>query len=258
MTDAPALLYDAADGVARLTINRPQRRNALSPATIQLFGVHLDQAQGDPQVRAVCITGAGEQAFCAGADLAATVGGPGGLEAMRDYARLLLRLDAFPKPLVARVNGYCVGGGLGLMLACDMAYARAGAKLGTPELNVGLFPMMIAPLILRAAPRSRALEMIYTAAMIPAEEARELGLVTRVFPAGELDTAVDGILQRLAGKAPVAMAAGRRALAAVQGMELEPAMDHLCDQLLSLVRTEDAAEGLSAFLQRREPVWKGR
>lgn len=258
MTESPHLRFEQRGPVAWLTLDRPQRRNALSAEAIELFGRHLDHIEATPDIRVVCITGAGDRAFCSGADLVATVGQGSGQAAMRAYAALLVRLQQLPLPLVARVNGACLGGGLGLLLSCDLAFAREGAKIGTPELDVGLFPMMIAPLILRAMPRAQALEMIYLARMLPAEEAWALGLVTSVLAADELDRVVQNVLDALACKPPLAMAAGRRALATVQDMELEPALEHLSGQLMELMKTEDAREGLMAFVQKRKPTWMGR
>jgi enoyl-CoA hydratase/carnithine racemase len=186
------------------------------------------------------------------------IGGEGHSEGAERYAIVLKKLATFSKPLTARVNGHCVAGGLGLMLSCDMVYAREGAKFGTPELNVGLFPMMIAALIFRNVKRKKALEMIYTAKMMSAREAEDIGLVTRAVPAEELDRAVHETLKTIAGKAPLAMRLGRRALATSQDMELDEAFDYLCTQLDVVAGTEDAKEGLAAFLEKREPVWRGR
>ena len=258
MPESPQLRYERRGAVALLTIDRPKRRNALSPQTIQLFATCLDRAEADSEIYVVCITGAGDKAFCSGADLMATVGAGSPMQAMQSYANLLLRLDRYSKPLVARVNGHCLGGGLGLLLSCDIAYARRGVRIGTPELNVGLFPMMITPLILRAAPRAKALEMIYTAAMLDADEAEALGLITRALDPDDFDPRVEAALTAISGKAPLALRAGRQALSTVQGMDLEPAMQHLCGQLAVLMQTQDALEGLAAFMQKRKPVWKGR
>jgi len=263
----PHVSYELRGPAAWITIQREQRRNALSPQAVELLGQHLDRAAADDAVRAVCLTGAGERAFCAGADLMAAMGqgvGGGGRrrnsgfrQAMLGYAQLLQRMASHPKVLVARVNGHCIGGGLGLLLSCDIAYCRQGARLGTPELDVGLFPMMVAPLLLRAAPRGQALEMIYSAAVVSADEALQLGLVTRVLPPEELDQAVQDLLARIGAKAPVALRRGRLALAEIEGMALEPALEHMSEQLALLLKTQDAIEGLMAFAQKRKPQWKG-
>ena len=144
----PDLLYRVKNHVATFTINRESRRNAISPAAITLFHQGLDAAEKDDEVRVVCITGAGERAFCSGADLGSGIGGDD-LDIFQEYARLITRLATFPKPTVARINGYCLAGGTGFMLACDVVIAKETAKFGTPEVNVGLFPMMIGALIFR-------------------------------------------------------------------------------------------------------------
>lgn len=254
----PDLLYEVKDKIAWMTINRESRANALSLEMIGLFQEYLDRAEADDDVRGVCITATGGKAFCSGADLASTVGGEGHTEGAEKYATLLKMMAAFSKPLTARVNGHCLAGGMGLMLSCDMVYAREGVKFGTPEVNVGLFPMMIAALIFRNTKRKKALEMIYTARMLSAAEAEDMGLITRVVPAEELDRVVHETLKSVATKAPLAVRLGRKALAATQDMELDEALDYLCAQLGVVAGTEDAREGLTAFLEKREPVWKGR
>lgn len=254
----PDLLYELKDKIAWMTINRESRSNALSLEMMDLFLEYLDRAEADEDVRGVCVTGTGDKAFCSGADLTAMIGGEGHSEGAERYAIVLKKLATFSKPLTARVNGHCVAGGLGLMLSCDIVYAREGVKFGTPEVNVGLFPMMIAALIFRNVKRKKALEMIYTAKMISAREAEDIGLVTRAVPAEELDRVVHETLKAIAGKAPLAMRLGRRALASSQDMELDEAFDYLCAQLDIVAGTEDAKEGLAAFMEKRQPVWKGR
>ena len=254
----PVLLYEVKDKIAWMTINRESRSNALSPEMIDLFLEYLDRAEADDNVRGVCITGIGEKVFCAGADLVSTIGGEGRTEGIEKFTALLKKFASFSKPLTARVNGHCVAGGIGLILSCDMVYAREGAKFGTPELNVGLFPMMITALIFRNARRKKALEMIYTAKMLSAREAEDIGFVTRAVPAEDLDRVVHETLNSIATKAPLAVRLGRKALAATQDMELDEALDYLCAQFGVVAGTEDAREGLTAFLEKREPVWRGR
>ncbi len=252
------LLYEVKDKIAWMTINRESRSNALSLEMMDLFLEYLDRAEADDDVRGICITGAGDKIFCSGADLTAMIGGEGHSEGAERYVTVLKKLATFSKPLVARVNGHCVAGGLGLMLSCDMVYTREGAKFGTPEVNVGLVPMMIAALIFRNAKRKKALEMIYTAKMISAHEAEDIGFVTKAVPAEELDRVVLETLKTIAAKAPLAMRLGRRALANSQDMELDEALDYLCAQLAIITGTEDAKEGLAAFMEKRDPVWRGR
>ena len=176
----------------------------------------------------------------------------------RKYATLLKRMAVFPKPLVARVNGNCLAGGLGLMLSCDMVYAREGTKFGTPEVNVGLFPMMIGALIFRNCSRKKALEMIYTGRIVSATEAENMGLITRSLPPDQFENAVEETLKTVAAKAP-SSDQNRPARAGFgRGQDLESALDYLCGRLGDVIETEDAKEGLTAFMEKRKPVWKGR
>jgi enoyl-CoA hydratase/carnithine racemase len=218
----------------------------------------LEQAGFDERVRAICLTASGEKAFCSGADLAAGFQEQDPLDGAKKYAELLKKMAVYCKPIVARLNGHCLAGGMGLMLSCDVVYARDGVKFGTPEVNVGLFPMMIGALIFRNAVRKKALEMIYTARMISAAEAEEMGLITRSVPAEDLDRVVNGTLAAIAEKAPLALKMGRTALAEAVDMDLYRALDYLCEQLGKVAQTEDAMEGMMAFVQKREPTWKGR
>ena len=252
------LLYDVRGGVAWLTLNRESRRNALSTQMIDLFFASLDKAERDDDVRVICITGSGQKAFCSGADLASSFDGSDHVEGAKKYASLLKRMADYPKPLVAKVNGHCLAGGMGLMLSCDMVYVKDGIKIGTPEVNVGLFPMMIGALIFRNAGRKKAMEMIFTARMLTAAEAEDMGLITRAVQPDEFDRVVDEILETVAAKAPLAIKIGRQAFSVARDFGLSDALDYLCERLGDVVRTEDAKEGLTAFMQKREPVWKGR
>ena len=252
------LLYEVKQRVAWMTINREARGNAVSLELIDRFFRHLNKAEADEEVRVVCLTGAGDKSFCSGADLATSFAGQDYEAGARKYATLLKRMAVFPKPLVARVNGNCLAGGLGLMLSCDMVYAREGTKFGTPEVNVGLFPMMIGALIFRNCSRKKALEMIYTGRIVSATEAENMGLITRSLPPDQFENAVEETLKTVAAKAPLAIKIGRAALASAEDMDLESALDYLCGRLGDVIETEDAKEGLTAFMEKRKPVWKGR
>jgi len=253
----PHLLLHVADHIATLTINREDRRNAISIETIELFLQYLDQVEQDAGVRAVLITGSGSRAFCAGADLGGDADGDVRRGA-KIYARLLKRLAGFPKPVVARVNGACMAGGMGLMLACDLVIARNDATFGTPEVNVGLWPMMIGALIFRNTLRKKAMEMVLLGERLTAAQALEMGLITRVVQAGSLDEAVSSVLQRLAQKSPIGMKIGKEAFHAMADMPFEAALDFLSEKIIEVAATEDAREGITAFIEKRKPVFKGK
>jgi enoyl-CoA hydratase/carnithine racemase len=253
----PHLLYNVAKNTATLTINREERRNAVSVETIRLFLESLDRAEKDPDVRVVLLTGAGNKAFCAGADLSSEPGDPirQGVEL---YARLLKRLANFPKPVVARVNGACMAGGMGFMLACDIVISVDNAEFGTPEVNVGLWPMMIGALIYRNALRKKAMEMVLLGERLTAAQALDMGLITRAVPPARLDDEVNAVLQSLVQKSPIGMQIGKEAFYAMADMPFEDAVDFLSQKIAEVAATEDAREGIMAFLEKRPPVFKGK
>ncbi len=247
--------------VATVVINRPSRRNALTwEVTRQLrhaFGVLRD----DPVVRVIVLTGAGEQAFCAGADLDGMAAGAGALELHHgrgEMAALFQDMWALGKPVIARVRGYALAGGFGLALACDLVVAAEDAVFGTPEITVGLWPYMITVPLLRSLPPKRALELMMTGRRVGAAEAERLGLVTRVVAASELDDAVGELALALAAQSPAVMRLGRTAFYRVVDQAADQALPYLHAQLSITAGTEDAIEGLAAFAERRRPVWTGR
>ena len=248
------------DGQALLTIDRAEARNALSAAVVAALSESLRRAEADAAVRVVVLTGAGNRVFCAGGDL----GGMGqdgflaGHESRRAYGLLLEQLAAFPKPTVARLNGHALGGGLGLVCACDLAVAADHAELGTPEVDVGLFPMMVLAWLQRHLGRKRALEMVLTGARLTAQQALDWGLLNRVVPQDELEGATRALVQTLAGKSQAILALGKRAFRRAEGLPLESATELLAAELSINLTTEDAAEGVLAFLSKRPPQWKDR
>ncbi len=256
MSDAD-LIYHVKDQVACFTINREAQRNAISLDAIGLFSKYLDAAENDQDVSVILITGAGEKAFCSGADLGSAAGGEI-TKGVRDYARLLKRLTGFPKPVVARVNGYCLAGGMGLMLACDIVIAKNDAKFGTPEVNVGLWPMMIGALIYRNVLRKKAMEMVMLGERLSADQALEMGMITRVVPPEALDEAVAKVVQQLAAKSPIGMKIGKQAFHQMADMPFEAAVDFLSEKIAEVASTEDAKEGITAFIEKRKPVFKGK
>ena len=251
------LLYSVESNVARLTINREAQRNAISLEAIELFLKYLDEAEKDENIRVILITGSGEKAFCSGADLGGAADGRI-QQGFKSYAELLTRLSGYPKPVVARVNGACMAGGMGLMLACDIVIANNDAKFGTPEVNVGLWPMMIGALIFRNVLRKKAMEMILLGERITADQALNMGLITRVVLPEELDEEVTQILKTLAAKSPIGMKIGKEAFYAMADMPLEEAVGFLSGKIAEVAATEDAREGITAFIEKRKPEFKGR
>ena len=251
------LLYNVDKNVARLTINREAQRNAISLEAIDLFAKCLDEAETDENVRVILITGSGDKAFCSGADLGGAVDGKI-QQGFKSYAQLITRLTSYPKPVVARINGACMAGGMGLMLACDIVIAKNDVKFGTPEVNVGLWPMMIGALIYRNVLRKKAMEMILLGERLTADQALNMGLITRAVPPAELDGEVNQILKSLAAKSPIGMKIGKEAFYAMADMPFEEAVNFLSGKIAEVAATEDAREGITAFIEKRKPKFKGK
>ncbi len=247
------------DAALWLTIDRPARRNALNAEVIAALRQGLRDAQADPAVRAVVLTGSGTQAFCAGADLdpqrAFSVDAA---RTTTDYADLLREAQACPLPLVARVNGACMAGGIGLLCMADLAVAAEGASFGLPEVKVGVFPMQVMALLQRVVPRRKAREWALLGEPFDAREALAAGLVNHVVPADQLDSKVDAIVARLAANAPLAVRRGKHAMRVIEALGSEEALAYMEGQIALLAQTEDVREGLAAFAQKRQPRWTGR
>ncbi|AWV91382.1 crotonase [Bradymonas sediminis] len=259
------ILVDKKDAIATLTINRPARRNALSGAVVRELTRQFGLLSQDATVGVIVLTGAGEKAFCAGADLmdaqAEAAGGKGILgmhEARADFADLLLAMNRCARPIIGRANGHALGGGLGLLLSCDLTVGKVGATFGTPEVKVGLFPMMIMAVISRNLGRKRAMEMMLTGERLSAEEAVEYGILNRAVAPEKLNETVEALASRIAGFSPAVLKLGRRAFYKTQDMTFEQALATLQNELTINTLTDDATEGIMAFLGKRDPEWTGR
>jgi len=254
------LQLEGHDAVATITINRPDARNALSHEVVVELRAALQEAKGDPAVRAIVITGAGK-IFCAGADLNSFRREQPELERFfqrRQLAELFLDMTELGKPTVARVNGHALAGGFGLVAACDLAIAADDAEFGMPEVNVGVFPMMIMAIVFRNLPRKAAMELALTGKRVDAAEALRLGLINRHVPRARLDAEVDTLTQELARKSPIGMKLGLEAFYKMQDMSFPSAMAYLQDQLALLSLSDDLKEGVTAFFEKRTPRFTGR
>jgi len=255
------LLVETRDGVATVTLNRPEARNALNRTLIQELGDALDALDGDAAARAIVLRGAGDRAFCAGADLKGMFREAPILEAREQYAGLARILDGIPRmrtPVIGQVHGYALAGGCGLAAACDVVVASEDAIFGLPEIKLGLLPLMVMAPILRAASPKRVLQLVLTGAELPAREAAAIGLVSQVVPRAELEATVQAMARTVAGYSPAAVAIAKEAFYAALELDHGKALPYLRDLLTIVARSEDAQEGVAAFLAKRPPRWTGR
>jgi enoyl-CoA hydratase/carnithine racemase len=254
---APELLVEARGPVLWLTIQREERRNAMSHGVLAGMAQAIDAAQADRSLRAIVVTGAGTKAFCAGADLqSAQAFTTDYSEPYGHLAQLLRRARASNLPLVARVNGACMAGGMGLLAMCDLAVAASHAVFGLPEVKVGVFPAQVLSVLQHLVPRRRLAEMCLTGEPLSAAEALAYGLVNHV--ADDLDAKLDWLLGRLIDKSPAAIRRGLYTMKRIESMAFEESMAFTESQIALFTLTEDAREGQQAFQDKRPPQWKGR
>jgi len=259
-TDTVIYALDDA-GVATFTLNDPDTRNALSAELLLGLTEAFERARDDDAVRCVVLASSHEKVFSSGANL-------GGFAAdatlvhkhfgSERFVALFKLIAALPKPTVCAADGHVLAGALGIALACDLIVASEKATFGTPEINVGTFPFMIMALIYRNVPRKSANELLLLGERWSAQEALAAGIVNRVVPAEDFDAAVADWAQKLAGKSPVIMRLGKEAMRRQMDMPFDDALDYLRAQLTLALSTEDIVEGVTAFFEKREPVWKGR
>ena len=253
------VIVERRGAVQWIIINREERRNALNEKVALGIQAGLDAAEADRSVRAVVLTGAGDKAFCAGGDLQLQADGtPFTIDAAdpRHYvAGLFRRMDACRLPIIARVNGPALAGGFGLMCACDLVVAREDAKLGTTEVKVGIFPMMILPYLLRVVSYRRVMELCITGELISAKDGEAENIVNYAVPAAELDAKLDWLLARIADKSPTGIRLGKQALSKIREMSTDAALEYAQFMLANMSRTRDAREGMQAFNEKRAPNW---
>ncbi|MFM9884942.1 MAG: enoyl-CoA hydratase/isomerase family protein [Burkholderiales bacterium] len=251
------LLVDVRDCVMRITINREERRNAINPDVVNAISAALDRAQTDGDIRVIVLTGAGTKAFCSGADLQS------GKSFQHDhsqptvpFANLARKVRQLNVPLVARVNGACMAGGIGLLSMCDMAVASEHAIFGLPEVKVGVFPSQVLCVLQHLIPRRVLNEMCITGEPITAADAKSIGLVNHV--SEDLDGKLTWLLDRILDKSPSAIRRGLYTMKRIDGMSFEEAAAFAESQIALTAMTEDANEGRAAFREKRKPVWTGR
>lgn len=254
------VLIEKRGPVMWIIINREERRNAMNDAVNEAISAGLTQATNDAEIRAVVLTGAGDKAFCAGADLSS---GSGSFK--YDYSKvsfpfvkLMKQARDLTLPLIARVNGHAMAGGLGMMGMCDMAIAVDTARFGMPEVKIGLFPMQIMAVLQRLIPPRKLYEMALTGEPVTAAEALEIGLLNYVVPAAELDAKLDWLLSRLLDKSPTAIRKGKFAMRVTEQLNFDQSAVFMESQIGTLALTEDAAEGRASFIEKRKPTWPGR
>ncbi len=260
MTTPPfrALTYDVADRVATVTLNRPEKRNALSAELVNELIVAFETAGADPEVRVVVLTGAGG-VFCSGGDLS-QLSAPSATDSSvpfrGGFVELNLAMEALDKPVIAKIRRFALAGALGLVCGAHFAISEDTATFGTPEIRRGLFPMMIMAPMMRTLARRDVVKLVLTGARIDAAEAVRIGLLTRAVPPEQLDDDVAELAATLATNPPTVTALGLQAMRGQEGLPLAESLPYLQTMLVRVLGTDEAQEGLMAFLQKREPRWR--
>ncbi|MEM7540630.1 MAG: enoyl-CoA hydratase-related protein [Pseudomonadota bacterium] len=256
------ILLDIEAGVLTITINRPERRNAINEEVCGGIEDAIRAANRDSDARVIVLTGAGDKAFCAGGDLKPGADGTPFTIDPSDpnhyVIKLFKEMERCKIPIVARVNGHALAGGLGLVCACDMAIGVRGAKFGTPESGIGLFPMMILAYMQRVIPRRKLFELCVTGEAFSADDCLEMGILNYVVESNELDDKMEWFTGRIVNKSPTAVKLGKQAFHAIEDMTLDKAFEYTQLMLPMMAMTEDAKEGFAAFNEKRSPDWPGR
>jgi enoyl-CoA hydratase/carnithine racemase len=257
------IVTESKNKVGRIILSREEKRNAISPTMMNELLDVFRKYDDDPNIAVIVLTGVGSKVFCSGADIGESIAAGTSFierhEEQRKFADLFKIIKGLKKPLIGRINGHALGGGLGLASACDIVIAAEDCKFGTPEVNVGLFPYIIMATLLRVTSAPKLLlEIMLTGERVDAREAKQLGLVNHVVPRDQLDVKVDKIAQKMAKKSPATLRLGRRAFYTMRDMEYEKALEYLSSMLAINTMAEDVAEGIASFMEKREPLWKGK
>jgi len=257
MSQEAPVLIDRRGIALWITINRPDRRNAINESVIEGIKTGMLQAAADPTVRAIVLTGVGDKAFCAGGDLqqGTSVFGEQIEEPTTDFGRLARVVRQIGIPTVGRINGACVAGGTALMSLCDLVVAADHARFGLPETRVGVIPVQVQVYFRNLIHPRHALELILTGELFDAHRAREIGLVNYVVPASELDDRVNDLLEKIRLASPVAIRRMKQAIRAMESMSFDEAITFAESQIMLAAQTADAKEGIASFQQKRKPRW---
>ena len=255
------LLTSLADGVARIVLNRPEARNALSRTLVQELEAALAAFEADPAARVVVLSGAGEKAFCAGADLKGAGDRGTTLQARESFAglpRILELMARMRTPVIAQVHGFALAGGCGLAVGCDLVVASDDTQFGLPEIKIGLLPLIVMAPILRSAGRTRGLLMVLSGEPVSAREAFEMGLVSLVVPRAELEDRTTALARKIAAFSPMAVGIAKEAASTIQDLDYTKSLRYLRELTTLVFMSDDAKEGIAAFFEKRDPQWKGR
>lgn len=255
----PLVLHEKRGHAFWITINRPDKRNALNAPVLAGIVDGYRRAHEDDDVRVIVLTGTGTKAFCAGADLQPGAGFAYDLSKPNlDYADMLRAAQSATKPTIARINGVCMAGGIGLLCMTDMAIASDDVIFGLPEVKVGVFPMQVLSLLQSIAPQRLVREWCITGEPFSAAEAKDAGLLNHIVPAADLDAKVEWLVSRIIDKSPTAIRRGKYALHALASMSFDQGIAYTESQIAILAMTQDAKEGMAAFAEKRKPVWTGK
>ena len=254
------ILYEVENNIAKITLNIPEKMNRLSNQTIKEVIAGLKEAKEDESVHVIVIRAAGDKAFCAGADLAdfkglSPVEGRKVFTAFADLSRFFIDLG---KPSIAAVNGLALAGGCGLAIYPDITIASENANFGLPEINVGVWSCMVSASLSRLVGRKKALELLMSGDIIDAKEAERIGLINQVVPLEELEATVMDLARKISKKSPMVMSLGRDSFYTMLDMNFDKAVIYLLEMLALIISTEDCQEGVTAFMEKREPIWKNR